>query len=414
MRDVHGDAVAARRLEPSVTPAGGAVSTPVTSLVITGLGEGGAEKQLVALSRHLKASGWDADVVSLLPPARHAVETRRCLAELRDAGIRVWSPGIVSQRAPIGGLCALWRHWHTRRPEVVCTFMFHANVVGRVLGRLARVPVVVSSIRNERFGPRWRERLEAATERLCDVTIVNSDAVAASLVARGVVRRDHCRVIPNAVDFARFVPAAASRRAVTRARLGVSPDDFLWLAVGRLVPHKDHASLLDAMTRLRPGHPAVRLAIAGDGPLRESLRRQGSGPALEGAVHWLGLRSDVPDLLAASDAFVLPSRWEGSPNVVLEAVAAGVPVTATDVGGVRELVEDGGSGFVVRPGDAAALAAAMERLMRLAPQARQQMGQRGRQSVRRRHDATAVLEQWRHLLAEVWSAGLSRRRVRPC
>ena len=167
---------------------------PATSLLITGLGQGGAETQLVALSRHLKGRGWDPEVVSLLPPARHASDTRRFLAELEAAEIAVWSPGIVSRGAPVRGLAALWRHWRARPPEVLCTFMFHANVVGRVLGRLARVPVVVSSIRNERFGPRWRERLEAVTERLCDVTVVNSAAVAESLAARGVIRRDRCRV----------------------------------------------------------------------------------------------------------------------------------------------------------------------------------------------------------------------------
>jgi glycosyltransferase involved in cell wall biosynthesis len=125
--------------------------------------------------------------------------------------------------------------------------------------------------------------------------------------------------------------------------------------------------------------------------------------ALSGRVGWLGLRDDVPDLLAASDAFVLSSRWEGSPNVVLEALAAGVPVAATDVGGVRELVHDGRSGFLVPPGDVAALAGAMDRLMTLSSEERRRMGQRGRHAVRQRHDASVVLEQWRRLLSETWT-----------
>jgi glycosyltransferase involved in cell wall biosynthesis len=373
----------------------------MTSLLITGLGQGGAETQLVALAQYLKSSGWDIEVVSLLPPTSHSPDTRQFLADLERRDIPVWSPGIASRRASVRGLWALLRHWRTRRPELLCTFMFHANVVGRVLGRLARVPVVVSSIRNERFGPRWRERLEAVTERLGDMTVVNSDAVGASLLARGVVRRGRYRTIPNGVDFVRFAPQPSLNRESTRTTLGIPHDAFLWLAVGRLYPHKDHTSLLRAVTLLRQRHPSVRLAIAGDGPLRESLRQQGQQMGLEDTIHWLGLRRDVPDLLEASDAFVLSSRWEGSPNVVLEALAAGVPVAATDVGGVRELVQHGRSGLLVQPGDVDALAATMEHLMEQSPEERRQMGRRGRQWVRQRHDTATVLEQWRHLLSDV-------------
>jgi glycosyltransferase involved in cell wall biosynthesis len=116
----------------------------------------------------------------------------------------------------------------------------------------------------------------------------------------------------------------------------------------------------------------------------------------------------VPALLVASDAFVLASRWEGSPNALLEALACGVPVVATNVGGVRDLVQDGRAGFLVAPGDVDALTAAMERLMSLPLDERQQLGRRGRESVQRRHDSAAVAEQWRHLLSEAWHASRAR------
>jgi glycosyltransferase involved in cell wall biosynthesis len=368
--------------------------------VITGLGRGGAETQLVALSRYLESRGWPIEVVSLLPVTRFSEE--RFVAELESRGISVWSPGITGYASVVRGLWRLLGHLRARKPQVLCTFMFHANVLGAIQGRLAGVPVVVSSIRNERFGPRWREKLEAVTQGLCDVTVVNSEIVAASLVARGIVRKDRCRVIPNAVDVARFSPGQPSMRESTRRRFGASPEAFLWLAVGSLDPQKDHEGLLRAAARLRERHPCLRIAIAGDGPLRESLRRVSHGMALEDTVCWLGLRTDVPDLLVASDAFVLSSRWEGSPNALLEALAAAVPVVATDVGGVRELVQNGRSGFLVPPGDVDALATTMERVMNLTREERQQMGRRGRQSVRQRHDAATVLEHWRHLLSEVW------------
>ncbi|HEX9821807.1 MAG TPA: glycosyltransferase [Methylomirabilota bacterium] len=380
---------------------------PATSLLITGLGRGGAETQLVALSRYLQSRGWTIEVVSLTT----LFNPERFIAELESRSIAVWCAGITGWGSALGGLWRLLRHLRARRPQVLCTFMFHANILGAVLGRLAGVPVVVSSIRNERFGPRWRERLEAVSERLCDVTVVNSECVATSLRARGIVPVDGCRVIPNAVDLARFAPAAAAAREATRRRLGVPPGAFLWLAVGSLGPKKDHEALLRAAARLRARHPSLRLAIAGDGLLRDPLRRLSGAMALQDVVHWLGLRTDVPDLLAASDAFVSSSRWEGSPNALLEALAAAVPVAATDVGGVRELVEDGRSGFLVPPGDVDALATAMERVMNLPPDARRQMGRHGRQSVQGRHDSSAVLEQWRRLLSDAWQASRPAARI---
>jgi glycosyltransferase involved in cell wall biosynthesis len=125
---------------------------------------------------------------------------------------------------------------------------------------------------------------------------------------------------------------------------------------------------------------------------------------LEDTVHWLGLRHDVPDLLAASDAYVMSSRWEGSPNALLEALAGALPVAATEVGGVRDLVEEGRSGFLVPPGDSAALAAAMGRVMTLPPEERRRMGRCGLRSVQSRHDSQVVLEQWRRLLLDAWYA----------
>jgi glycosyltransferase involved in cell wall biosynthesis len=380
-------------------------SRPVTSLVITGLGHGGAETQLVALARDLASHRWDVDVVSLLPAGPGSARGGEFREELATDGLAVWSPGLVGARSLPAAVSALRRHWRSRRPDVVCTFMFHANVVGTLAARLAGVPAVVTSIRNERFGPRWRERLEAVTQRFSDVTVVNAESVAASLLARGVIPRGRCRVIPNAVDVARFAPGDGATRDATRRRLGVPAHGFLWLTAGRLYPQKDHASLLTAVRIVRDRFRGVRLAVAGDGPLAAGLRQQARQTALADTVHWLGARTDVADLLAASDAFVLPSRWEGSPNAVLEALAAGLPVAATDVGGVRELVQDGASGYLVPPGDAGALAAAMERLMALRPEQRERLGRHGRESVRWRHDVATVMAQWREVLGNARVAG---------
>jgi glycosyltransferase involved in cell wall biosynthesis len=216
-------------------------------------------------------------------------------------------------------------------------------------------------------------------------------------------------VIPNAVDVARFTPDATVTRAVVRQQLGISAGTFLWLAVGSLEPQKDHATLLRAVATLRGRYPRLRLAVAGHGPLGRALGRLAEELGLADRVAWLGLRHDVPALLAACDAFVLTSRWEGSPNALLEALVSGVPVVATALGGVRDLVEDGRSGFLATPGDVAAVAGAMERVLSLDQEARQHLGRRGRDAIRTRHDASVVLEQWRTLLHDAWRSRRSSR-----
>jgi glycosyltransferase involved in cell wall biosynthesis len=383
---------------PSASPG------PRITLLVTGLANGGAEKQFVVLSRHLRACGWDTDVISLLPATRDSSSTQRFVTELEESGIPLWSAGFQKGPAVAPGLAALFRRLRHRRPQILCTFMFHANVCGKLVGRLAGVPVIVSSIRNERFGARWKDHAEARTQRLSDVTVVNSESVAASLHARGVLHRDRCRIIPNAIDFSPFVARAASVRAATRRELGLGDDVFTWLVVSRLDPHKDHASLLRAVARLRQHASPLRLLVAGDGALREQLRGLCRELSLDDTVSWLGFRDDVPSLIAASDASVLASRWEGSPNVVLEALAGGLPVVATDVGGNRDLLVEGASGFLLPPGDVSALTSAMQRVMSLSTEARTRMGTQGHQSVLRRHDAGTVMKQWRALLLETHEA----------
>jgi glycosyltransferase involved in cell wall biosynthesis len=151
----------------------------------------------------------------------------------------------------------------------------------------------------------------------------------------------------------------AARRAALRSELGVPPGLPLLIAVGNLYPVKDHATLLRALSLL----PDPWLAIAGRGGEEENLRRLARELGIAERVHLLGLRDDIPRLLAAGDVFVQPSRSEGLPLAVLEAMAQQIPIVATDVGGVGEAVGDGKTGYLVRPGDPAGLAAAVGRIL---------------------------------------------------
>jgi glycosyltransferase involved in cell wall biosynthesis len=193
-------------------------------------------------------------------------------------------------------------------------------------------------------------------------------------------------VIPNGVDTGRFRPDP-ERRGIARAALGLG-GEFVWLAAGRLMWKKNYSLLLRAMER----QSRAALLIAGAGPDEDALRA--TAPA---NARFLGARTDLPELMNAADAFVLSSDVEGLPMVLLEAGASGLPCVATRVGGVAEAMLDGHTGYLVPPGDADALGAAMTRMASLTAAERAAMGHEARAYALARFDLAAVVEQWEHL-----------------
>lgn len=172
-------------------------------------------------------------------------------------------------------------------------------------------------------------------------------------------------------------------RAAKRRQLGLAPDAPLVGTVARLAPVKDQATLLRAFARVHAARPDSRLLIAGDGPLREALQRQTRDLGLDGAVLFLGLRRDVPELLQALDVFVLSSLSEGTSVTLLEAMASALPCVATAVGGNPEVIQAGHSGLLTPRGDAQALADCLQQLL-ADPGLRRRLGQAARQRVRQR------------------------------
>jgi glycosyltransferase involved in cell wall biosynthesis len=269
-----------------------------------------------------------------------------------------------------------------------------------VAARLAGVPAVISSIRNEYFGPRHKERVMAATDRLSTKTVTNSQIVAESLVRRGIASRERLVVIPNGIDTSLFLPSPEARGS-TRSRLGVTVDEFLWVTIGRLTDQKDYPSLFKAFTAVVTNLPRTRLLVIGRGPLRAELEEQVRRLGLQDRISFLGFRADIPSVLAAADASVMASRWEGMPNVVIEALASELPVVGTDVGGMRELVDDGVDGYIVPPSRPDSLASAMLKVMRASSEERLEMGRKGRDIVRDRCDLERVMSRWRILIEEL-------------
>ena len=363
--------------------------------VSTGLAKGGAETQLYRTACGLRRRGFDVHALCLLGPAYYG-------EKLMEAGIPVRYLRASRRSDPFTVLSRLTRALRDMRPDALAGFDYPGTIVARAAGALLRVPVVVSSIRSQRLGGPVRRLALTWTDRLADVTTTNSRMVADHLVGLGAVSASRARVIPNGLDMQRLGPHLREGRAALRRSIDVADGEFLWVAAGRFEEPKDYPNLCAAVSEIAREGGRLRVAIAGQGPLEERIRALIDGDAgLSRVITLLGQRDDVPALMAAADATVLASAWEGLPNVVLESLAVGTPAVSTDVGGVREIVGDGETGFIVPPRQPRALARAMVRMMALTASERQVMGDAGRAHVLGRFELQQVVSQWADLFTEL-------------
>jgi glycosyltransferase involved in cell wall biosynthesis len=364
---------------------------PRILLLSTSLGLGGADRQILYLAHALLAHQYEVRLVSMTTLGEMGSQA---VAE----GLPIISLDMKRGQADWQGfqrLVSLLQNW---QPHLLTSFMYHANLLGRLAGKWAGTPLVVTSIRSERNGSALRDWLMRLTNWMDHRCTTNSQQVAHSLGERGLLPREKLTVIPNGVDIAALT-APTDERARLRNELGLAATEFVWLAIGRLLPQKDYPSLLQAFQPL--ANAPARLLIAGRGPLLDELQQQARQLGIAAQVTFLGVRQDIASLLAATDGFVLSSAWEGMPNAVMEALAAATPVVATQVGGVSELVETGKTGFLVPAGDPSALAHAMQHLMTLPLEQRQQMGLRGRDHVAAHFTLGAMADRWMALYGEL-------------
>ena len=320
---------------------------------------------MVEIATRLDRRRWEPRVYCLSGPGKLAERLTAADVPVRPLG--------ASSRRDLRVISRLRSELHKFRPELLQTFLFHANMAGRIAAWRTGVSVVVSGIRVIEQDARWRMHLDRRTKQLVSHTVCVSEAVAAAYRSLGFPNPD-ISVIRNGVDIERFAAAPADL-----AEFGIPANAQTWLAVGRLHPQKGFDVLVDAVGPVLDANADMHLLIVGEGQQRPELERRILASAHSERMHLVGRREDVPSLMRACDAFVLSSRWEGMPNVILEAMAAGLPVVATDVEGVREIVIDGKTGIVVERTSAEALSVGIQRLM--STDDAQQMGSAGRQRV---------------------------------
>lgn len=295
------------------------------ALVIGQLTRGGAEGQLVQLVRGLDRARFVPLVYCL------SAQTEPLGSEITASGVplRVVTGGAV-QRAR-----RLASHLEADAIDVMHSWLYVGNAVAGAAHLLRPSRPLITSARNCKVQGRLNQVANIVAFRSSRAIVVNSRDVAAYIACRYAAPRQRIRVIYNGIDIERFHPDTG----------GVELGPIV--TIGRLVDQKNHDLFLRAGAAVSRAVPAARFMIVGDGPLRAALEGQARQLGIVDRVTFTGERGDIETLLRAASLFWLTSRWEGMPNVVLEALASGVPVISTDVGGARELVRDGVDGFVV-------------------------------------------------------------------
>jgi glycosyltransferase involved in cell wall biosynthesis len=359
----------------------------------TSMGMGGADKQLLSAAQLMHAQGHDVCIVSL-------TELGPMGLEARSQGIRTESLDMRRGVPDPRGLIRLIRLVRAWKPDVLHSHMVHANLMARAVRVFARVPVMVSTIHNiYEGGPLWMAAYRISNGLVDHMTII-SEAAADRFVNERIVPRELLTCVPNGVDTERFRQVAPETREALRASIGVN-DRFVWLAVGRFEIAKDYPNMLHAFAQVCQRDSNAVLLLVGHGSLQQETESLAQSLGLGDRIHFLGVRSDVPEVMAAADGYVMSSAWEGMPIALLEAAAAGLPIVATRVGGNHEVVRDGESGFLVPPRDSEALGQAMLRLMEQTPERRREMGERGREHVRVHYGLGRVVERWQDLYRQV-------------
>ncbi len=324
--------------------------------LIDQLGDAGAETLLYNFATAIDRDRFDLHICALRP-----WRNPKIVPALRALGFRVTELN-QHHAYDLHILVALIRYVRRQRIEIIHTHLLASDVMGRLVGFLTRRPVV-STIHNGRVDleqepahQQWMERWSA--HLWCRRLIVVSALLRDEIADWFGMPQSRVIAIPNAADTKRFQPRPGFDPAPLKQTL-VGGDYRLVTNVARLMPQKAQHFFVEAAAQVAATRPDVRFVIVGDGPLRGEILALAAACGIADRFSVTGIRNDVPDILAASQVFVLSSLWEGMPISLLEAMTAGCPAVATDVGGVGQLLQHNKTGLLVPPADPTALAAAI-------------------------------------------------------
>lgn len=356
---------------------------------------------LVRVARAMESERWRAHVVSIIPPGPMA-------GPLGDAGIPVDSLQIPQGSPDPRALTRLRSLIRRSRPDLIQSWMYHADLLGGLAGAIDRIPVVWN-VRHSNLDPKLNSRSTLLTARLCaagsrrlPAAVIYCSSAARAAHEQIGYRPRLGRVLPNGFDLAQFT-AARDARAAVRAELGADGSQLVVAIVARIHPQKDHATFVRAAADLARTHDAVFVVVGREcDPSNEALVSMLREAGIAGRTRLLGERHDVPRLLQGFDMLVSSSVGEGFPNSVGEAMAAAVPCVVTDVGDSALLVGD--TGIVVPPSRPDELARGMRQLADAGADGRAKLGRQARLRMEQHFSIDAVAGMYADLYETVLDA----------
>lgn len=345
---------------------------------------GGAEKFFYDLIKHLDKEKFAPQLATVIGGGALENDFRALNIPLHIFGsrrIRYWS-GIKQ-------FYQLYCLFKKEKPQIVHTQLFAADLWGRLAAKLAQVPIIITTEQNINYDQSWiRELLKRITYNFADATVAISSAVKRYARYKYKVPKEKISVIPNDVDVAEFEKQLALAPAIKQPRSVI-------LTVGRLVEQKGQKHILEAFACLKDKEK-YELWLAGEGTLHADLEQLAKHLGIAGQVKFLGSRRDIPTLLKQADLFVFPSLWEGLGIAVLEAAIAKVPIVATAVDGILDIIEDNETGYLVEAGDSEDLQFAMEKML-ANPGRAKFMAEAAYQKVKNNFDIKVVVKKYEEL-----------------
>ena len=368
--------------------------------IITGLQADGAERMLFNLTTQMDRERFANSVVSLTG-----------MGDLGEALVREGIPvRALCLKKSLSSMASLWRLRRVlcqEKPDVVQTWMYHADLVGGLVAQAAGIRRVLWGVHHcdvSRGSMKWLTRVTAracasASYHVPKQIVFCSEASRLAHAQLGYAS-SKMTFIPNGFDTSRFQPDAQIRQAVRR-ELGIRPDSLVVGMLGRHHPHKDHANFVAAAGAIAGAHPDIEFVLCGRGVTRENeeLWSRVTAAGLDGRAHLLGAREDVSRLLAALDVLVSSSQTEAFPLAVGEAMAAGVPCVVTDVGDSRLLV--GNTGVVVPARNSSALANGIEVLLKAGQDGRQSLGIAARARIQKFFSLAGIVRRYEDLYSQL-------------
>ncbi|MBE0410272.1 MAG: glycosyltransferase family 4 protein [Anaerolineales bacterium] len=379
--------------------------------LVTILTIGGAPLAILRLAKGLQRKGYDVLVVCLYS-RRNSVphftdQFGIQIIDLEMKNEKIKNP-FIKIYSIVKGLIKLFTLMRGGHYDVLQTFIESSNIIGPIIGWFAGIPVRVSS---QRATLVYKSRLFFLIDRwivnscLVDKMVTVSENTRKFCITKEKMSPQKLATIYNGVDLERFTPRDRDEyqqlKNLYMRDMGLSEETILITSVGRLHKQKGYDFLLQAIPEVRLDHKNARFIFVGDGDMRESLQSLSRSLGLDSVVYFLGIREDIPEILAISDLFILPSRWEGFPNVLLEAMSTGLAVIASAIDGSIELIEHGENGMLVPPSNPNKLAKTIIQLLENV-ELRVRLGQAARKHVEKKFSEDKFIDSFAALYEDLF------------